>query len=190
MNMLRKALSLAVCAMLLIAVVPTLAQPVLTGTTSVPLSFTVNPSVSINCTTPTFTVSGNTATSSTITCTSAWELPVGTGYGQGECVAQYFSSGQPFGSSGPASTSVFAAVNGGGPNSFSGVSNFYSNNSNDSCEETVGTLGAQFWGPTLEENATESLSGGSTDTEVITINTSGLAATTYSGNLNFVVGVR
>jgi hypothetical protein len=176
--------------MLMFAVVPALAQTPITSQTSVPLSFNVPSSVSINCTTPTFTVAGLTATSSTITCTENWDLPAGLGYGQGICVAQYFNTATPFGASGPDSSAVSAAVNGGSAVAFPSASGLIpSGGSSLPCSNTLGALlSAQYYGPLLNHGATEPIQGSNTDTDVITVNLTGLGATTYSGNLNFAMG--
>lgn len=186
MDAIRKELALIVIALLIFAVVPAMAQTPITNTTTVPLSFNIPTSVSINCTTPTFTVAGTTATSSTITCTSNWNLPAT--YGTGLCIAQYFTTATPFGAGGPASSAVSAAVNGGGATAFPSSTGFALTTP---CTNALnGLLSAQYFGPNLASSATEPLQGSATDTDVITVNLTGMPAQSYSGNLNFAIGVQ
>lgn len=186
MNLLRKAAVVMACLMLVFGGVPALAQTAINNTTAVPLSFTVGTSLSINCTTPTFTVAGLTATSTTITCTSNWNLP--SNYGTGLCLTQYFSTGTPFGVGGPAAAAVTANANGAGFGPFPSSAALVSP---QTCANVFPTLGAQFFGPNLFSSATEPIQSSRTDTDVIAINLTGVpAGGPYTGSLNFAIGVQ
>jgi hypothetical protein len=173
---------------LILVLVPgaAMAQTPLTNSAAVSLSFTIPTSVSINCTTPTFTVAGTTATSSTITCSSSWNLP--SNYGTGICIAQYLTSATPFGAGGPSSGILSASANGGAAAAFPTTSGFPATNA---CQNAVQpSVGASFYGPNLFSSNTEALQGTHTDTDVITANLTGVAASTYTATLNFVIGVQ
>ena len=188
MKAIRQAIVLAVCLMLSFAVSPAYGQTAITQQTSVPLAFAVGSSLSINCTTPTFTVVGNTATSSTITCTSSWNLSAAQGYGLGICLAQWVTSATPFGTGGPASSAMTANANGGGFGPFPSAAALITP---QVCGNTLGTaLGAQYFGPNLFSSSSEPVQSSRTDTDVVAVNLTGVAVGSYTGNLNFAIGVQ
>jgi hypothetical protein len=190
LNAISKAFSLTLCLLLILSVVPAaMAQTAVVGQTSVSLSFNIPTSASINCTQPnTPTASGLSVAFAAITCTSAWNLPASMGYGVGICIAQYFASATPFGAGGPASSAVSAAVNGGGATAFAAGPGFPSS---APCTNTLSSIDSgKVFGPNINSSTTEPLQGNETDTDVISVNLTGVPSAAYSGTLNFAIGLQ